>query len=183
MRPAQLLLVITVAMIAPHFGAAETPKQDAPRIQSLDQLACMSWCELEQLYRQAGVGAIPQGYACGRPLYDPCRKFSGPRARMTCAVWHGKLFCPDGTLINQWSGFQAIRAQVAYGPSWLDGKQSIIMDYEFTSHVWTNVRDEMREVGPGIFLGVMYQRREQEPRLKMYFALQFPTPEVGESKP
>jgi hypothetical protein len=75
-------------------------------------------------------------------------------------------------LVNQWAGVRAIRASVCPGPSWLDGKPAIILDYSATSRVWSDVRDEMREVSPGLYLGAMYLRRCPEPRLKLYFVLQ-----------
>jgi hypothetical protein len=143
------------------------------RALMLDDLARMSPGDLEQLYRQSGVGGIPAGYARGRPIYDPDAAFAGLRSRATRALWHGKHFdAAGGTLVNQWCGFRAIRARVGYGTSWLDGGPAIVMDYGGTSHVWADVRDEMREVSPGLFLGVMYLRRPTQPRLKMYFALE-----------
>src|SRR4051812_24695476 len=142
-------------------------------IHSLDQLAQMSWPELEQLYCAAEPGEIPQGYTHGRAIYCPDSRFAGPRSRMTRALWHGKLFDATGsTLVNQWCGFRAIRAQVCYGPSWLDGKPSIIMDYSATSHVWANVRDEIREVAPGLYLGRMYRRKDCGPEFQFFFALE-----------
>ena len=41
------------------------------------------------------------------------------------------------------------------GPSWLDGKPSIIMDYSATSRVWADVRDEVREVAGSFVLGAL----------------------------
>lgn len=143
---------------------------------TLDRLACMSWDDLEQLYRQSEAGTVWNGYACGRAIYCPDQHFAGLRSKVTRLLWHGKIYhAEDCTLINQWCGFRAIRAKVYYGPSWLDGKPSIIMDYSETSHVWADVRDEVREVAPGLFLGVMYLRK-CPPHLKMYFALEAACP-------
>ena len=120
----------------------------------------MSWPELERLYRQSEAGTIPEGYAEGKAIYCPCGRFAGMRSRLTGVVWRGKVFdAADGTLVNQWCGFRAIRAQVSYGPSWLDGAPSIVMDYSATSKVWTDVRDEVREVAPRLYLGRMYRRK------------------------
>jgi hypothetical protein len=138
---------------------------------SLEQLARMNWPELEQLYRSAEPGTIPEGYARGRAIYSPDDLLYGPRSKMTRWVWHGKHFQSDGTLVNQWLGVRTIRARVAYDTSWFDGRPSIVMDYCGMSKVWADVRDEMREVAPGLYLGVMYQRRCPEPRMKMFFAL------------
>jgi hypothetical protein len=134
----------------------------------------MSWCELECLYRHAGPGTIPEGYACGRAIYCPGAPLTPARDRFTKALWHGKHFCAaDGTLINQWClGVRAIRARVDYGCSWLDGGPSIIMDYRGMSRVWGDVRDEIREVAPGLYLGLMYRDKSCPPQMKMFFALE-----------
>lgn len=153
-------------------GEALAQEHAAPAL-CLDQLAHMSWDELEALYRQAPPGRISEGYAHGRAIYCPDDRLAGPRSKITHLLWHGKHFSAcDSMLINQWCGVKAIKAQVYYGPSWLDGKPSIIMDYRQTSHVWKDVRDEIREVAPGVFVGIMFQERECGPKLKMYFALE-----------
>jgi hypothetical protein len=141
----------------------------------LERLAGMSWCELEQLYRSATPGHVPCGFVCGRAIYCPCEKGSLLRSKMTKAIWRGKIFDPDQcSMVNQWRGFRAIHAQVYEGTSWLDGKPAIILDYTTTSRVWSDVRDEIREVAPGVWLGVMYRIRCPEPQLKTFFALEAP---------
>jgi hypothetical protein len=144
----------------------------------LEQLARLSWPELEQLYRQAEARPIPAGYARGRAIYCSDSRLAGPRGAVTGLLWHGKLFdgC-DCTLVNQWLGFRAVKARVYFGTSWLDGKPALVMDYRGTSRlVWTNVRDELREVAPGLFLGAMYRCKKGEPRFQMFFVLQAPCP-------
>jgi hypothetical protein len=129
-----------------------------------------------------GPGPIPAGYARGRALYDPAARLSATRAKVTRWLWHGKHFCAaDGTLVNQWCGFKAIRAAVSYGPSWLDGAPAIIMDYRGLSRVWDDVRDELREVAPGLYLGAMFLRREPQAKFKMFFALDCLPPQARQS--
>jgi hypothetical protein len=116
---------------------------------------------------------VPTGYARGRAVYCPDRRLAGARSALTRALWHGKVFdCAGAGLVNQWCGFRAIRAEVYYGPSWLDGRPAIIMDYSRTSKVWAEVRDEVREVAPGLYLGRMYRRKPCGPAFQMFFALQ-----------
>jgi hypothetical protein len=160
-----LLTVPLTPRVAPAAAAAPL---------CLEQLACMNWCELEQLYRQATPGTIPVGYLCGRAIYCPGAPLSPARSKVSQSVWQGKHFCPaDGTLINQWClGMRAVRARVCYGQSWLDGQPSIVMDYRGMSHVWGNVRDEIREVAPGLYLGLMYRCKAGQPRRKLFFVLQ-----------
>jgi hypothetical protein len=164
------LLAVTTATA----GEPATASPTAPGALSLERLACMDWCDLEKLYRQAGPGTIPAGYACGRAIYCPGALLSPARSKITQALWHGKLFCPDdGTLINQWClGLHAIRARVYYDLSWLDSKPSIVMDYRGMSHIWGDVRDEVREVAPGLYLGIMYRCKTRQPHRKMFFALE-----------
>jgi hypothetical protein len=140
----------------------------------LEQLAGLSWRELEELYRQATPGTIPAGYLRGRALYCPGAPLSPVRSKVSQSIWRGKHFCPaDGTLVNQWClGTQAVRARVCYGESWLDGFPSIVMDYRGMSHIWGNVRDEIREVAPGLYLGLMYRCKADQSRMKLFFALQ-----------
>ncbi|HEY7159060.1 MAG TPA: hypothetical protein VH575_34270 [Gemmataceae bacterium] len=164
--------VLVWCLLAVTAAPAQSP-QPSPSPLSLGQLACMNWCELENLYRQASPGAIPAGYARGRAIYCPGAFLTPARDRMTQTLWHGKHFCPDdGTLVNQWClGTRAVRARVCYGESWLDGKPSIVMDYRGMAHVWKDVRDEIREVAPGVYLGLMYRCKAGQPRMKMFFAL------------
>jgi hypothetical protein len=67
---------------------------------------------------------------------------------------------------------RVVRAQVYQGPSWLDGQPSLILDYSQTSRVYENNRDEIRQVAPGLWLGIMYDRTTSPPGLVMYFALE-----------
>ena len=162
-----------ILLLAASFTAAGQPEMTGPPL-TLEQLSCMSWCQLEQIYTQAVPGSIPTGYLRGQAIYCPDALFTPTRSKMTKAVWHGKHFCPEeGMLINQWClGAQAVRARVGYGESWLDGKPSIIMDYRGVSHIWSDVRDEIREVAPGVYLGLMYRCKAGQPRMKMFFALE-----------
>jgi hypothetical protein len=143
------------------------------QVLSLEQLTKLDWPQLEELYRQAEPGTVPEGYLRGRAIYGPDSKFAGTRSKVTHLLWHGKHFdSADSTLINQWCGFRAIRAKVCYGPSWLDDRPSIIMDYHETSRVWVDVRDEVREVAPGLYLGRMYRRKPCGPEFQFFFALE-----------
>jgi hypothetical protein len=155
-----------------HVSADTDSDRPLPTPECLEQLASLPWCDLEKLYRQSAAGTIPAGFARGKVIYGPETRFAGARSRMAGRLWQGKHFADDGTLINQWLGMKAIRARVAYGPSWLDGKTSIILDYHDESRVWADVRDEMREVAPGLYVGAMYLRRCPDPRLKLFFCLE-----------
>jgi hypothetical protein len=140
---------------------------------SFEVLACASFHELESLYRQAAPGTMPTGFVRGRTVYCSHDFLAGSRARIANFFWKGKHFCDqDSSLINQFLGVRAIRAHTYPGTSSLDGQPAWILDYAHTSLLWKDVRDEMREVAPGLYVGAMYERRCPEPHLKLFFVLE-----------
>ncbi|MFO0948324.1 MAG: hypothetical protein U1D30_20780 [Planctomycetota bacterium] len=152
--------------------SAEPAKETVGPLLTLDQLACMSECELEALYRQGKAETIPCGFLRGKVLYG-CSKWSGVKGTVSGAAWKGKHFhAEDGLMVNQWLGLKAVKASVFLGESWMDGGPAIITDYQGMSPViWRNVRDEIREVSPGLYLGVMYVRKCPEAERRTFFAL------------
>lgn len=138
------------------------------------QLQRMSRGELDDLFRESGAGEIPRGRADGTALLAPGSAVQGPAAKAARALlWKGKVFDPDrGELLNRIfpSGSRAIRAKVYKDASWLDGREAIVLDYSKTSLVAHWIRDEIREVSPGVYLGVVYWGRAR----LIHFALSFP---------
>ena len=53
-------------------------------------------------------------------------------------------------------GLNAIVAEVYKAPSWFDNKECIVLDYSKTSLVAEHIRDEIRQIGPGVYLGIVY---------------------------
>ena len=160
-----------LGLIAATFLAVGPSRAGDPEtIQSLDDLVFLSATQLDQLYRQSRPGPIPQGKVVGRALY-PDSRF--PRARSNAAklAWQGKVFDPEtSTAVNRFFGVKAIKGNVYNAPSWLDGQPSMILDYQGTSRIYGNYRDEIRQIAPGLYLGLMYDRTTAPPTLKMYFA-------------
>ena len=68
-----------------------------------------------------------------------------------------------------------VRAEtlVYHGESWRDGGPAVIVDYS-PSRLFRNVRDEMREVSPGLYLGLTWVTKRSGPELAMMFTLQDP---------
>jgi hypothetical protein len=144
-----------------------------PPIRSIDQLLGLSPQQLDGLYRQSAVGAIPEGRARGQAIFAPGTRLARPMAKAARVLWQGKVFQgAEASAVNRFFGVRMIRADVSYGASWLDGGPAIILDYQHTSRLYANYRDELREVAPGLFLGLMYARTAPRPSLKMYFALE-----------
>jgi hypothetical protein len=139
---------------------------------SFESLTRLGWPELEQLYRQSEPGVVPRGLARGRAIYSSDQAFSGAKAACSRMVWRGKFFKDNSTMINQWCCCKATPARVCYGPSWLDCKPSIILDYHGMARViWTDVRDEIREVAPGLYIGAMFRRGAPE-KYEVLFVLE-----------
>ena len=93
-------------------------------------------------------------------------------------MWHGKDFHPQtGDLHNLLSpvGFEAIRAKVYEANSWLDDRPCVVLDYSKSSKVAGWIRDEIREVSPGVYLGLVWGigRLFDGRRMILRFALTF----------
>lgn len=136
----------------------------------LDDLVRSDRATLEGLYSQGAVTTPPPGFAPGRAIPDPGTRKSARKSKMIGLLWKGKVFS-DGQMINRLAGGrEAVTASVYVGESWLDGKPSLILDYAGSKR-FGDVRDEMREVSPGVFVGLTYVRKCPSPKLAMFFAL------------
>jgi len=124
------------------------------------KLLSMSQAELDTLFTNSPVGKIPDGEAEGTAIVAPGTMFSSNIARfVSLFAWQGKVFDgKKGVLKNKILpfGLNAILAKVYKGPSWLDGKECIVLDYSDTSIVAQWIRDEIREIEPGLYLGKVY---------------------------
>lgn len=129
--------------------------------------------EVDQLFRRGEVGQIPDGDAVGTAIFFPSNPIEPLLERVVQAfAWRGKVVnARSRDLKNKISplGVEAIAADVYTGRSWFDGADCIVLDYSKRSLVAKLVRDEIRRVGPGLYLGVVYlgQRR------LIHFTLQF----------
>jgi hypothetical protein len=56
-------------------------------------------------------------------------------------------------------GIAAVAGTFRPAASWLDGKPAICMDYSRTSFIARDIRDEIREIEPGVFMGKVWWRR------------------------
>lgn len=137
-------------------------------------LPSMSSRQLDELFAAAPAGSIPVGIGRGQALIA-----SGTvAARAVVAfvrlfAWRGKEFDAQGrTLRNIISPFavSAIKADVYLDASRFDGNPCIVLDYSKTSSVARWIRDEIREVAPGLYVGLVYVRSRRAP---LHFALRF----------
>jgi hypothetical protein len=137
------------------------------------QLLAMTQGQLDDLFGASPAGDIPNGPAKGTAIIAPGTKFSEPTAQIINLFgWQGKVFdAAKGLLKNKILafGFEAIVARVYKGPSWLDGKECIVLDYSDTSIVAQYIRDEIRLISPNFYLGVVYWGKDR----LIHFSLQF----------
>jgi hypothetical protein len=140
----------------------------------LDALFKMTQEQLDELFLKSKAGPIPNGPATGTAIIAPGTKFTPAVASaVNLFAWQGKNFdAKAGVLKNKISvlGLNAIVAQVYKGPSWLDKKECIILDYSKTSIVAQWIRDEIRQIAPGMYLGKVYGGKKR----LIDFVLQFP---------
>jgi hypothetical protein len=138
------------------------------------QLLAMSQKELDDLFSSSPAGDIPNGEARGTAIIASGTVFSSEISQLiNIFAWQGKTFdAAHGTLTNRISslGVNAIVAQVYKAPSWFDNKECIVLDYSKTSLLATHIRDEIREISPGVYLGLVYWDKTRT----IHFALEFP---------
>jgi hypothetical protein len=127
---------------------------------NVSQLLAMSQTQLDDLFRNSPAGDIPEGPAKGTAIIAPGTIYNEHIAEIIGYFgWQGKVFdARKGTLKNKISvfGLEAIIAKVYKEPSWLDGKECIVLDYSDTSLLANRVRDEIRLIGPKLYLGKVY---------------------------
>lgn len=137
------------------------------------QLLKMSQAQLDELFTNSPSGEIPNGEARGTAIVAPGTTYTEDIASFVSHfAWQGKTFdAAKGVLRNRILplGLNAIIAKVYKNPSWLDNKECIVLDYSDTSLVARWIRDEIRQIGPGQYLGKVYWDKKR----LIDFALQF----------
>ena len=138
---------------------------------TLAQLKKLNVCELDRLFEEATPCAAPVGYARGRVLLMTDHRLPRVRACLASSVWKGKTFDESGAFINQFPGFQALRGAAEPGTSWHDGKPCLVLEYPADTPIFGNTRDELRQIGPGLYLARLYERCPC-PHFRGYFVIQ-----------
>ncbi|KAF2728157.1 hypothetical protein EJ04DRAFT_592377 [Polyplosphaeria fusca] len=137
------------------------------------KLLTMTDAELSDLFSRSEPGPIPNGQAQGTAIVAPGTPFTQDIAQViNIFAWQGKVFNTEKmALVNKISvfGLEAILAHISREPSWIDGKECIVLDYSKTSVVAHWVRDEMRLISPGFYLGRVFWKDDPI----IYFSLEF----------
>lgn len=146
---------------------------------SRDDLVRMHRTELEAVFRAAPAGPVPDGRGEGTVLLGAGGWTSLLAAAFARALlWHGKIVdARAGRLKNLVTPLEvrAFTAVVDQRPSWVDGEPCTVLDYSRTSLLARAVRDEVREVAPGLYAGPVFLGH----RHVLDFALDFNRPSAG----
>lgn len=141
---------------------------------TVPKLLKMSQKELDELYTNSPCGDIPDGDCEGTVIIVPGTVITPIKAKLVHLLgWQGKVFDKkNGRLVNKIlpRGRHAIVAEVYKDTSWYDGKECIAIDYSKTSLVAKWIRDEIRLIAPGMYLGVVFLGKKKT----IDFVLVFP---------
>ena len=137
-------------------------------------LLAMPTRQVEEAFRSGPFSrALPQGRADGIFLWGCGTRSARPIAALVSLGWRGKVVDnARGRVVNRVTplGLHAVRAAVGPGVSRVDGRGCVVLDYSRTSVVARLVRDELRPVAPGFYLGAAWLWRWRV----AWFTLRFP---------
>jgi hypothetical protein len=165
--------------------------QSQPSVQHLDELLAKRPAELLEIYRSASVPRIDdlQGDLRGRmlgfnkeiPLF---KDLTRTVASQDWFPWRGKSFSSEGQAPtgeginrlfvdrNKW-----FRFETSVGPSRAGNFDAVQLNYDLPENPFfiRAIKDEIREVRPGLYLGQAYARVLGRDNLVLYFGLQDPS--------
>jgi hypothetical protein len=169
----------------PTNGHAAAPAVAMPH--DVDELLALEPPALEELYRAAEVPSIAAlgGDLRGRMLAWPA--LSGLAAAVLRALarssrfpWRGKSFrsssADAGEGVNRvfLDRLKLFRFTTHVGPSRAGDFDAVQLDYDHPGNPFfiRAIKDEIRELRPGLYLGQAYLEIGGRPRLLLYFGLQ-----------
>lgn len=140
------------------------------------ELRSMSRRELDDLFRASPAGTVPVGRSRGTALILPGTILDPLlRGLVRLLVWRGKQFRAEEdrhwlkNLISPLS-IELFRAEVYPDESWFADGQAVILDYSDSSFLVRMIRDEIRQVGEGLYLGQVFLWKKRV----ILFMLEFP---------
>ncbi|CAE7193577.1 ark1 [Symbiodinium sp. CCMP2592] len=156
-----------VLLVATNVAQNGSPTRKAPELRTLDDvLQLKTKADFVAAWR---AGSVPADYR-GRG-YDGYLLSLGILAPMTLfitnvlfgpfAIWRGKSFQKGGRGgRNRFGRFESRGFAASVAASQLDDRPALVLDYGDPEHgdvLWGRIlfmRDELREVGPGLLLGL-----------------------------
>jgi hypothetical protein len=150
---------------------------------TLEQLARHDIKTLGKLYAQGTTPEVVdlEGTPRGRML-----TWVGPLGRRRAAAvlrrfargrlfpWAGKSFSSVGGVNRVRLLGDLFRFETRVDRSAVDGKPCLVLDYDLTSNPWPirQIHDELRQVGPRLYLGPAMWKTKAAPKLILYFAIE-----------
>ncbi|MFN6548935.1 MULTISPECIES: hypothetical protein [Mycolicibacterium] len=144
-----------------------SPEPELTRRMALDESLLLGYpnSALDLLFRQSEAGPIPDGDTRGTLLAWPGTWLAKPLALLVrVIIWQGKVLDRrEGVLRNKVTpfGLRLVKARLSVASSWVDDGDCVLIDYSTTSFLARMVRDEIRQVGPGLYLGVVWLWRKR----------------------
>ena len=177
-RLVRRILIICLSATAPSLMSLPASAQSSEQLDTdsnlLEDFMRMNQSQLDMAYHHAEAGTIPNGVAEGRAAFFPGAVNNIPVAMLARIAWQGQVSNRDkGYVLNRVFGLRLLPARMYIGKSLYDGKDSIIIDYSRTSLLFHKIRDEIREIGPGFYLGRAYIKSYGTHFLAVNFALDF----------
>ncbi|MCG8422233.1 MAG: hypothetical protein MJE77_30295 [Proteobacteria bacterium] len=179
------------AVDAPTGGPGSGPApadraESALAALALDDLLALNEGELQALYRDASVPALDalNGDLRGRMLavrvlsarvWSVLRRFAGSRF----FPWRGKSFSPTGSDEGRGTNrlfsdrLRLLPFQTSIGPSRAGDFDAVQLDYDLPKNPFfiRAIKDEIRELRPGLYLGQAYLQLPKGTHLVLYFGL------------
>ena len=161
--------------------AAVMPKP----VLDLGQLTRMGPTALAQVYAAGTLPELPSvsGVPHGRMLALDALGDSPRIARLAAKLrfpWRGKSFSGDSTFageginrIRLFGDRQWYRFETYTAPSVLDGQPCVLLNYDLADNPWfiRRIRDEIREVASGLFMGPALVRKRGRHTRVLHFAI------------
>lgn len=169
------------------------------RVLRADDLRELSPAQLMDLFRNGGAPATlaplegdPRGVGIGlhfwsQGLFD---RMLRKRTKRPEFLWHGKSFRAksdtEGWGFNRFGRGAVVGMfpfKTGLGNSVVDGKPCVIIDYNVPRNPWWErlTWDELREVSPGIFLGITTLRLFGRRPVTLWFAVDTTVPQKWEA--
>jgi hypothetical protein len=160
---------------------------DTSTLRTLDDLAALGPDELMDLYRMARTPTLEEldGKLTGRMLAVPRAQEPHVKAvleqfaRSRVFPWQGKTFkhetASHGHGVNRLLGERVtwFRFHTFVGPSHAGDFDAVHLDYSHDGNppFVRKVKDEVREVGPGLYLGLAYLSMRDGEHLGCFFGI------------
>ena len=152
----------------------------AQSLTSLRELARLNDCQLAALFAKGVVpGCLDTMKTRGRVFTRPGKLTSRLFGSSLWPLWHGKQVDMDCAVMRNRmpGGLELVPAAVRVQPGLTDGKPVLVFDYQGMQKKATQFAevafDEVRQVGPGLWLGRMWLRQpDGTAKPSLWFGLQ-----------